>query len=443
MGRYILFVIILVFTVAALYYWQNRLESFNYEASDEVFINPERGFYTAVNLFEPQYLNQPRQKGFSLGHAFVLLTEFRTKPLSNEFLEALANGLEQARNNNIKIILRFAYSDNINAPDAELKIVLGHIKQLKPLLEKYQDVIAVQQAGFIGAWGEWHSSSNNLLVFKKQIIESLLASLPKSRMIALRNPNDLIDIYPKALNGKQAFDSAQVRVGFHNDCFLSNQHDSGTYFPAEKREDLRKYIKQISNFTATGGETCSATPKEQRTSCQQTLKEMTEMHWDYLNFDFYKAAIERWQKEGCLAEISNRLGYRLLVSKIKTNPNIKQGKLLRFEIKLKNVGFGKVYNPRTIELVLRAVKSNREYIFRPNSTKDNRLLLPLGGQEKTIKFKIKAADLPAGEYQAFLNLPDPLLANKALYSIRLANPNTWEAKTGYNNLNIKIKVNAN
>ncbi len=430
--------------MAALYYWQNRLESFSYEASNESFINPERGFYTAVNLFEPQYLNQVREKGFSLGHAFILLSQFRDAPLSSEFLQALENGLEQARANNIKLILRFAYSDDINAPDADLKTVLKHIEQLKPLFNKYQDIIAVQQAGFIGAWGEWHSSSHNLLASKYQIIEKLLSSLPSSRMIELRNPNDLLDIYPKALNKKQAFNASfQARVGFHNDCFLANQHDAGTYFPDDKRELLRKYVKQISNFTATGGETCSATPNEQRTSCNSSIKEMTEMNWDYLNFDFYKGAIDRWQKEGCYQEISNRLGYRLSLLEVKTLRNIKQGKDLRFEIKLQNSGFGKVYNPRQIELILRNTKTNQEFSFLANPNKDSRLLLPLAGQSRSIKFKINSSKLEPAEYQTFLKLADPLLSDKPLYSIRLANKNIWEKQTGYNNLRIAISIQAN
>ncbi len=443
MWRYlVVFLILSIIGIASIYLWHNRLESYSYQESTESFINPERGFYTAVNLFEPQYLYELREKGFSLGHAFVLLTEFRNKPLSDEFLKALSNGLEQSRAENVKIILRFAYGDDISAPDANLKIVLEHIKQLKPILEKYQDVIALQQAGFIGAWGEWHNSSNNLLADREQIVKSLLKALPPNRMIALRNPNDILAIYPKALNKKQAFNADQARVGFHDDCFLANRHDAGTYLPSEKYQALRKYVKQISKFTATGGETCSATPNEQRTDCQTTLKEMAEMHWDYLNFDFYKAAIERWQKEGCLAEITARLGYRLSLVQVKTLSEIKQGKNLKFEIKLQNTGFGKVYNPRKIELILRNQKTNEEFRFSPNSQKDSRLLLPPAGQSRIIKFSIDTGNLEPAQYQVFLNLADPLLQDKAPYSIRLANNNTWEEKSGYNNLKLKIKITA-
>ena len=50
--------------------------------------------------------------------------------------------------------------------------------------------------------------------------------------------------------------------------------------------------------------------------------------------------------------------------------------------------------------------------------------------------------MPAGEYELYLNLPDPevTLYNNPAYSIRLANENVWDETTGYNKLNIKIQI---
>jgi len=44
--------------------------------------------------------------------------------------------------------------------------------------------------------------------------------------------------------------------------------------------------------------------------------------------------------------------------------------------------------------------------------------------------------VPAGKYQLYLNLPDPYasLHDDPRYSIRLANENMWDYKTGYNYL---------
>ena len=439
----IIILLILAVTLIAAFFWQHKGQTYYYKPDYEDFSNPERGFYTAVNLFEPESLDRAAERGFSLGHALVLLTQFREKPISDEFLINLENGLEHIQSTGLKIILRFSYSDTIDAEDANLETVLQHMQQLKPLLEKYKAVITIQQAGFVGAWGEWHHSSNNLLENKKDILERLLSIVPADRMVALRNPKDIESFYPKVLTKAQAFGASfQARTSLHNDCLLSNKHDSGTYFPPDKYEDLRSYSKALSKFTATGGETCASTPEEQRTDCPTSLKELKAFHWDYLNKDYYPEAIERWRNEGCLENISKHLGYRLEITKLNTIKKVKHGKLFSVKLSLKNNGFGKVYNPRNIELVLVNKESNSESRFRPSLTKDTRLILPLAGETSTVKFLINSSKLEPGNYSLYLNLSDPLLPDKPAYSIRLANKNIWNKLTGYNNLNVNIEVEA-
>ena len=47
-----------------------------------------------------------------------------------------------------------------------------------------------------------------------------------------------------------------------------------------------------------------------------------------------------------------------------------------------------------------------------------------------------------GEYDIYLNLPDPMetLSDNPDYSIQLANEVVWEAETGYNSLLMRINV---
>ena len=50
--------------------------------------------------------------------------------------------------------------------------------------------------------------------------------------------------------------------------------------------------------------------------------------------------------------------------------------------------------------------------------------------------------MPKGNYALLLNLPDPQssLNTRPEYSIQMANSNTWEAATGYNNLNLTVGI---
>ena len=61
----------------------------------------------------------------------------------------------------------------------------------------------------------------------------------------------------------------------------------------------------------------------------------------------------------------------------------------------------------------------------------------LAGTTVTINHTLTLpTNLPAGNYELLLNLPDPetSLAGRPEYSIRFANANTWEASTGFNDL---------
>ena len=40
--------------------------------------------------------------------------------------------------------------------------ILGHIDQLESVVADNLDALYVLQAGFIGSWGEWHSSKMNI-----------------------------------------------------------------------------------------------------------------------------------------------------------------------------------------------------------------------------------------------------------------------------------------
>ncbi|MFL6716699.1 MAG: DUF4832 domain-containing protein, partial [Burkholderiaceae bacterium] len=67
----------------------------------------------------------------------------------------------------------------------------------------------------------------------------------------------------------------------------------------------------------------------------------------------------------------------------------------------------------------------------------------LAGQSYTVSQNITLpADMAKGNYAVLLNLPDPMpaLRSRPEYAIQLANTNTWEASTGFNNLNHTVSV---
>mgnify|MGYP000541180521 CR=1 FL=1 len=186
-----------------------------FTATDLDFPNPERGFYRFAS--DPSKITATSllyvaQEGQRLVYTPGDLSAYRTRNLPYNYLTKLEAGFANLRKQGLKAVLRFAYnypeteSEYLNAQDATLSRVKSHIQQLQPVLQRNADVIAVVQGGFIGAWGEWHTSSNNLTTpaRKAAVRDALLQALPSQRLLHLRYPADLAQWYPTTATLAQA-----------------------------------------------------------------------------------------------------------------------------------------------------------------------------------------------------------------------------------------------
>ena len=137
------------------------VETVFYTPTDEVFPNPERGFHTGFDLVTQTDAKWVYQQGFTLARTYVRPDDYRETDLPESLLTDLDWGLGAVRSAGIKVILRFTYNFGYE-PDASKARILAHIQQLASVLQENGDVIAAMPAGFVGAWGEWHSSTNGL-----------------------------------------------------------------------------------------------------------------------------------------------------------------------------------------------------------------------------------------------------------------------------------------
>jgi len=393
------------------------------------FPNPERGWYAG----SPNYNN-----GQTMSLRLVRLDDYRNQALPSSLLNNLRDYLQGMRNVGAKAVLRFSYNFGF-AADAPLNRVLQHIEQVAPVLQEYGDVIAVLQAGFIGAWGEWHATTNNLLTQenRRTISTALLDALDDGRMIQIRYPSGARDIFALPTAATAFNGSNSSRVGQHNDCFLSTSGDGGTF---ENQQD-RDYFEDVSRFTATGGETCQIAGVNERSDCPVALHELSLYHWDYLNSEFYSPIVDKWRNQGCYDEISRRLGYRFSMIETTSPTTITPGQTLAVDITMRNTGWGKLYNPRPMQLILQPTGGGNAITL--TAYPDARRTLPLAGETTNIPIRVQVPNnTPSGSYTLQLNLPDnsPTLNTNPRYSIRLANTGTWNPNNGRNTLNITIQV---
>ncbi|MEW5871508.1 MAG: DUF4832 domain-containing protein [Chloroflexota bacterium] len=398
-----------------------------YFATEAAFLNPERGFFTPYQLPGLAGFSPVRATGNTLVHLNIRLDDWREADIPQDVLDGLGQNFADIRDAGVKAIIRVAYNQGPypdSEPDAPKAWILRHIQQLAPLLQKHGDVIAWAEAGFIGAWGEWHTSTNGLdnLADKRDILNALLAALPENRMAQVRYPANIIEMYPNPL------DAVKARVSHHNDCFLSSDTDVGTYERDGVNTIVRDqaYLAELTRYTPMSGETCAPNPP--RSECNSAIREMELLHVDALNEAYHKGILRSWEEGGCLAEIENRLGYRLALTTASFNERVRPGGLLALAVNLVNSGFAAPVNPRPVYIVLQ----------EPNSTFLTRLDLdPRQWQPGSASFTVKLrlpSEIAEGQYQLALWLPDEAetLQSNPLYAVRFANEDTWDEKTGFN-----------
>lgn len=422
-------------------------EGVKYELSTAVFPNPERGFVRMMDVhsegasLNAAQINTFRNQNVSMIIRFFYLEAFRNQALSTTELALIQEDLNKIRNAGLKAILRFAYSDNIGVDDAPLAIVEQHLDQLQPIFENNKDVIAFVQTGFIGAWGEWHSSSNGLATTSSEtvVLNKLLSVLPTDIMVQVRTPGAKQSIFntTNAITAAIAYSAdAKARVGHHNDCFLTGGDDYGTYSDITAQ---KQYISNEALYVPTGGETCPPSPGYDP-SCNEGRNEMKLLKWTYLNLDWYQPTVNAWRTSGCFDEFQRNLGYRLALVNVKFPQTATLNGNITPVINITNKGYAPLYHKKDVSLVLKDKISGTYY--EKNLSADLRLCKPEVTQ--SIGAIINLSGIPAGEYDLYLRIADKAasLKTRTEYAIQLANTNIWVTENGgMNNLKQALKIN--
>jgi hypothetical protein len=425
-----------------------------FKASDENIANPERGIFHHLG-FSPgdgavsaSYLQNCRtNEKITIFFTMYHLDDFSSSEISDSFLNLIRTNMLRLRQNGAKCILRFSYSDSEDQHpwDATWEWMQIHIQQLKPILNDYSDVIALMEAGFVGVWGEWYYTDNYVYQPSKykyaartKVLDALLDALPSDRFINVRTPMYKLfcsNIEPTdTITELTAYNGSKIsRIGFHNDAFLADEDDMGTY---ENVPAYRLYVKKETRFVPMGGETDQMSSYCEDENARQNF---ADYHWSYLNQDYLGAIIRKWENSGLMDEIRLKLGYRFQLTDAYIPVNVNVGSTMKVKLNIANVGWASPFNKRDAYFVL--FKGYTE-IARFAINTDVRHFSP--GTTSTIESTINLPDtLSTGVYRLCLDLPDAKLAlkNNPDFSIRLANVGVWDEKIGMNVLST-IHVNA-
>lgn len=414
--------------------------------------------------------------GLTLAQTYCYLDGFMDKPISQEKLDLLQRSLDNLRKRGLKAVLRFAYEKDMNQKDGpELQTILSHIDQLGPIIERNVDVIFVLQAGFVGAWGEWHNSAHGIEKDHSAlaaIVDKVLEVLPSDRMTQVRVPK-----YKRWVLGEkyQVIDAETThtgipasRIGFHNDGFLAGNTCGGTwteppfysnpgnpefdYMTAEgpyvlidgelfwadqggKIDGLKAAIRMRLHHYSSFSLAHSYSEREGKPfSIDEwmittiTEKEVIEAKLplsDGYFRDIYGNEMPRTQFE----YIQDHLGYRIEMQMAKFSKTVSKNDDLIVETELINRGFSAIHNPRPVCFVLIdpdgcvtefPVKNANPQKWQPYNP-ENEDFKPL-----VHKFSIKSKlpdDIKPGWYQLGLWMPDAskILRKDSRYAIKVAN----------------------
>ena len=144
-----------------------------------------------------------------------------------------------------------------------------------------------------------------------------------------------------------------------------------------------------------------------------------------------------WGAEG-RAEAARRLGYRLRLDSLTLPEKVNPGGTTALTLTLTNEGYAAPLRPRPARLIL-ASPAGTHTVTLPL---DVRTLAP--GQHTNVTMSLTAPSLE-GTYALYLVLPDASsrLAADPAYAVRLANADTWNGSTGWNDLHQTLTVTRN
>ncbi|MDG5766258.1 DUF4874 domain-containing protein [Balneolales bacterium ANBcel1] len=432
---------------------------YTYQESDDIIANPERGLQKYSITNSSYYTNTDYSNitvssiaGWRTGpekvtviYRYFLLGDYMETEISENYLDNIQIDFDRIREAGLKCLVRFSYTNRQSSdPQQPVKeLILQHIEQLAPILEKNKDVIVAHQAGFIGTWGEWYytnsaefgtdgSISAAQWENRKEVVDAMLTATPLDIPVQVRYPQVKITMYGSTpLTEETAYtDTPQARIGFYNDAFLNVWGDMGTYRNAGQHGNPSgtsdySFLANETRYLPMSGETNGLNPP--RTDGENALLEMDMTNWSIINRDYHGDVINGWINTGHLETMLKYLGYRFVLRQA-TFAQAEEG----FEVTLdiENTGYARPFRERKAWLIVRNLFTSDEQAYEvPGDVRT-------WEDEVRVVIPVDATLLPDGLYEVHLHMPDLLLEDRPEYAIRLANDQVWDSEKGTNFLGI-------
>lgn len=374
-----------------LWYQYSPLKTIVLNKHSNYIDNPSRGLYVQINSEKRERIASLKDKeNVNLVFLEYDIYEYVDTSISQMKLEELDDALQVAKESDLDVIFRAAYgydSDYKYKDPMDIERIVGHIKQISPILNNYREQILCVQAGMLGPWGEWHSSNligddeNQNKVVRNGVLSAWLENLDESIIINVRRPRFLRDAVSAGLE--------KTRIGLHNDALFSTDSDMGTYDDEEyNRSEELKWAEESLVTGINGGEMPQLSDY---TELDNVLEEMRQLKITYLNKKYNTQVLDYWNTqeiEGVngLDFICNHLGYRYHIENMKASETIKNNNLT-IRMEWMNTGFAPIKEGYELYLILKQGQKIYSYPIE-----DHNLHTLQSGDVRELSKKIKLED---------------------------------------------------
>ena len=423
-----------------------------------IFKNPERGYTEELSRIvsesSPNVVknnldaNWGGTNQMTLAMVLYNFNKFKAQDLPDKVLAGFDEDMQILRNSGVKCVLRFAYTEReSDKVDATPDWVERHLEQLKPHLAANADVIYVVEAGFVGVWGEWYYTKNygnesqHMNANRRRVVDALLLNVPKDRFVLFRYPMIKTEYFGDntPLTSLEAFSgSDRARMGCHNDAFLNDWGDMGTYASDDESDDpkVRQYVATETMYVPNGGETNIEEDDLAEKRYKRAPEEMSTYHWSFCGKSYATQVTSRWRSSGIYDTLNIHMGYRYNLIQAAYSDEAAPGGRMNVVIHLRNDGYAPLYNKRTAYLVLK----NSAHTYCLPISSDPREWRP--GHTFILEQPAVPSDAAEGTYHLYLWMPDQYesIKNDPRFAVRFANVKVWDANTGYNDLGASITI---
>lgn len=413
--------------------------------------NPDQGFYrplyVKVTADDVEYNKNVVTESTQLYHLRIDISAFSAKvngsadgELTAAALDGLDGALAYLKSRGKNAVVRFAYDPQFggkNHIEPAFDMLLKHVGQFCPVLNRFESTITAIEAGLIGPWGEMHTSDYADSGHTTQLIAALLdntVNLP----VLVRTPKKIYDYLGVTAEEAADYDFSAnpkaARLGMFNDGYLGSESDLGTY---QNRERDTAFLAKINERLPYGGEV--VIPDSPLHNIENCLPEMFALSLSYLNVEWNNNVIDKWKateySKACGGDkayygktafeyIENRFGYRFVLRDAVLKM---RGGEFSAKLDIENVGFGNMLKDKKVRL-----------IFARSDGEKFEIGAGIYRGERTFEIFAEVG-LPAGEYEVFLLLYGDEFDGAPIYTVQFSNPDIWSEDLSANRIG-KISV---